>query len=209
MAALSAFLASLTALGVYEGEKNRQNFERMRHAYEINRDYNNFSTTRSSPTPCFEALTNISNADLVKLMKYSETKNFVFDPTQHAGLYECLDEASQPPTAWNLKSTRKTRERVLKEIDAIDVALISYYNRIGDRGIICDNFEGYFGVEAVKAFFLKAIDAGVIHEANYRNVRDFAKFIADGKQCEKPSSIDFEESKPLEKYKAFLKRLFG
>ena len=209
LAALSAFLASLTALGVYEGEKSRQNLERLKHAYEVNRDYNNYTASRPSMTPCFEALTTISNADLVKALRYSDTKTFSYDPSKHTALTECLDKPPLNSGAWTVDQTRQVRAKVLREIDAMDTALISFHYAIGDRGVICENFQGYFQVDPVKAFFLKAIDAGVIMDSNYRNVKEFTQAVAGGHKCEPPLVVTAQDTRILEKYKAFLKWLSG
>jgi len=47
IAAVSAFFASLTALGVYEGEERRHKFERMRHSHESYRE-----SPPTNPRPC-------------------------------------------------------------------------------------------------------------------------------------------------------------
>lgn len=204
----TAFFSSLTALGVYQGEQNRQAFERMRHSYEVYRDYGTYLDTHAHALPCMEVLTRLPSADLVNVMRYAETAGFRYDPVRHVGLPACLDtERHRQLTAsgeWTVEDTRTVRFKMLSQIGALDTALLSFYNDIGDKGIICDNFRGLFLVGTIRDFYAAAISATVINADNYRNVKAFAEMIARGDKCPAPEIVDRRGIAPLERYKALL-----
>lgn len=204
----TAFFSSLTALGVYQGEQNRQAFERMRHAYEVYRDYGNYLDNHAHALPCMEVLTQLSSADLVNVMRYVETANFRYDPARHKGLPSCLDTERQRQLAasgeWAVEDTRYIRFKMLSQIGALDTALLSFYNDIGDKGIICDNFRGLFLVGTIRDFYAAAISARVVNADNYGNVKAFAEMIAKGDKCPAPVVVDRRGIAPLERYKALL-----
>lgn len=209
----TAFFASLTALGVYEGEKNRQQFERMKHAYEVYRDYGNYLDSKPSALPCMDVLAQLQTSDLIGLMRFVETAKFQYEPARHGNLAACLDDQrkSKPmtPELWSVDDTRYVRFKMLSHIGALDAALLSYSNNIGDGGIICDNFKGYFLVGTIAEFYRKAIAAGVVYADNYPNVKGFADHIMKGKPCPKPHVLDYKHNELWDRYKAILVRILN
>lgn len=209
----TAFFSSLTALGVYQGEQNRQQFERMKHAYEVYRDYGAYLDNHPSALPCMEVLTRLAPSDLVNVMRYAETAGFRYDPARHGALTVCLDGARrrQPASAddWTVEDTRYVRFKMLSQIGALDTALLSFYNDIGDRGVICDNFRGLFLVGTIKEFYAAVMHAGVVHGGNYPNVKGFAELVASGQSCPKTEVVDRQRIELLDRYKALLLRAAG
>ncbi len=113
-----AFLASLTALGVYEGEERRHKFERMRHSHESYREFNIATSYKPTILPCLEALLELDNKELPDLLKYSRELKFRYQPSSHAALTACLRRDSQeedPPTpeTWTLTETRLVCAKIL------------------------------------------------------------------------------------------------
>ena len=100
-------------------------------------------------------------------------------------------------------------EYILSHIGALDTALLSYFNNIGDKGIICANFEGLFLVGTIGQFYSKFIKAGVVHSGNYGNVKHFAECIMSGNKCPSPYTLDFKQNELWDRYKALLARIFG
>lgn len=220
IAALSAFLASLTALGVYEGEERRNKFERMRHSYESYRDFTTATASKPTILPCVEALVDLEDRDLVTLLKYDRELKFNFVPSKHAALTACLrkdgqDEDPPVPATWTLAETRLVRAKIIQRIDALDTVLISYTRDVGDPGFVCENVVGIFdvGEGVVGRFFERMIGVELIRERNYPNVRKFAidytTRFAKGETCPKPLDLQAARNKFLDRYKDLLNWLAG
>jgi hypothetical protein len=215
VAAVSAFFASLTALGVYEGEERRNKFERMRHSYESYREFNVATAYRPTILPCLEGLLELDDKELPDLMKYNRELKFRYDPSRHAGLAACLrrdsqDEDPPAPEKWTLAETRLVRAKILPRIDALDTVLISYARDVGDPGFICENVIGIFSVGdgVVGRFLDKMIGTGIIHEKNYPNIvkfaTDYSAKYAKGQPCPRPLDLQSSRNIVLDRYKSIL-----
>lgn len=215
IAAVSAFLASLTALGVYEGEERRNKFERMRHSYESYRDFTTSTASRPTILPCVEALVELEDNDLLTLLKYDRELKFNFVPSRHAALAACLrrddqDEDPPVPEKWTLAQSRLVRAKIIARIDSLDTVLISYTRDVGDPGFVCENVVGIFDVGngVIGRFFEKMIRVDLIRERNYPNIRkfaiDYSTRFAKGESCPKPLDLQSARNKFLDRYKDLL-----
>ena len=183
IAVLSAVFASLTALGVYEGEQNRQIFERRAHAYTVIHDYSNFViATQATMRPCIAFLQTLGNDDLSDILFYGRTEHFQYDPQRHKPLEACVSDGSvaadQP---WSLARTRLVRFNVIKGLHAFDDALLSFKYDVGDKHIICQNLVGYLDIWF--DYYKKLIEIKFIEDRAYPNVKDFVEMFDRKEPC--------------------------
>lgn len=210
--ACAAFFASLTALGVYEGERSRQQFEKMRHSYEMHYEFVKFVTAQKSLLPCYEALNELAEDDLKSVLMYDRTRNFALSPSRHASLAECLVDSSaavENPEQWGPATTRLIRSAVLRRIAAIDAPLLSYRQKVGDPGVICENFNGYIQGSVISKFLKRIIAAGILHKGNYPNLVDFVTKHGDGQACPEIKLTPPRGNRILDWYENLLTTLAG
>jgi hypothetical protein len=185
IAALSAVFASLTALGVYEGEQNRQIFERRAHAYTVIHDYSNFViASQATMRPCIAFLQTLNNEDLSDILFYSRTEHFQYDAQRHKPLEACVNDGSQDQ-AWSVAKTRLVRFNVIKGLHAFDDALLSFKYDVGDKHIICQNLIGYLDIWF--EYYKKLIELKFIDDRAYPNIKTFVEMFEHKEPCPPPA----------------------
>lgn len=208
ISACAAFFASLTALGVYEGESNRQQFDKLRHSYEMHLEFVKFVAAQRSLLPCYQALNELSESELKSVLSYDLAANFEYVPSRHGSLTECLVESVTPvPEQWGPFQTRLVRSAVMRRIAIIDATLLSYRHKIGDPGVICENFGGYVHGRVINIYLKRIIAAEIIGEKSYPNLIDFFALHGDGQPCPAIRLPQPKSNPVLEWYKNLLTTL--
>jgi hypothetical protein len=207
IAAVSAVFASLTALGVYEGEQNRQIFERKAHAYTVIHNYSNYIAAKFAMRPCLSALQTLDKEELSDILFYNRTEHFQYDPQRHKPLEACLsDSPLGSDQTWSLNATRSVRYDVIRDLHAFDDALLSFRYDVGDRRILCENLIGY--VRIWNEFYRKLIEIKFIDDENYPSVKYFVEMVERQESCPPPSREHSTGKWVFESYARFLNWLF-
>jgi hypothetical protein len=182
IAAVSAIFASLTALGVYEGEQNRQIFERKAHAYTVIHNYSNYIASKFAMRPCLSFLQTLDKDELSDILFFNRTEHFQYDQQRHKPLEACLSDSplgSDQP--WGLNATRSVRYNVIRDLHAFDDALLSFRYDVGDRRILCENLIGY--VRIWNEFYRKLIEIQFIDDENYPSIKAFVEMFERREPC--------------------------
>jgi hypothetical protein len=186
IAAVSAVFASLTALGVYEGEQNRQIFERKAHAYTVIHNYSNYIAAKFAMRPCLSTLQALDKEELSDILFYNRTEHFQYDQQRHKTLEACLPDG--PPASdqpWSLNATRSVRYNVIRDLHAFDDALLSFRYDVGDRRILCENLIGY--VRIWNELYRKLIEIEFIDNENYPSIKAFVEMFERKEPCPPPA----------------------
>lgn len=203
IAAISAVFASLTALGVYEGEQNRQIFERKAHAYVVIHNYSNYIASKFAMRPCLSFLQTLDKNELSDILFYSRTEHFQYDQQRHKPLEACLPDgplgSDQP---WSLNATRSVRYNVIRDLHAFDDALLSFRYDVGDRRILCENLVGY--VHIWNEFYRKLIEIQFIDDENYPSIKYFVEMVQRNEPCPPPSQEHSTGKRLFESYARLL-----
>lgn len=210
--ACAAFFASLTALGVYEGDYNRHQFEKLRHSYEMHLEFVRFVSAQRSLLPCYQALNELSESDLKSVLSYDLAASFEFNPSRHGSLVECLVESvtgTTTPEQWGPFQTRLVRSAVMRRIAVIDATLLSYRHKIGDPGVICENFRGYIHGGVINRYLKRIIAADIIGLSSYPNLIDFFEQHGNGQPCPDVRLPQLKPNPILEWYRNLLATLAG
>jgi hypothetical protein len=207
IAAVSAVFASLTALGVYEGEQNRQIFERKAHAYTVIHNYSNYIASKFAMRPCLSFLQTLDKEELSDILFYNRTEHFQYDRQRHKPLEACLSDrplgSDQP---WSLNTTRSVRYDVIRDLHAFDDALLSFRYDVGDRRILCENLIGY--VRIWNELYRKLIEIKFIDDENYPSIKYFVEMVERKESCPPPSQEHSTGKWVFESYARFLNWLF-
>jgi hypothetical protein len=187
IAAVSAVFASLTALGVYEGEQNRQIFERKAHAYTVIHNYSDYIiASKFAIRPCLSFLQTLDKNELSDILFYSRTEHFQYDAHRHKPLEACLyDGPITGDQPWSLAATRAVRYNVIRDLHAFDDALLSFRYDVGDRRILCENLIGY--VRIWIEFYRKLIEIQFIDDENYPSIKAFVEMFERKEPCPPPA----------------------
>jgi hypothetical protein len=212
--AIAAFFSLHTALSVYEGEERRLHFEKMRLTSQTYQDYIKRVTERPSTFPCLEVLVALEAPELDRLLRYTPQSAFEYDATRHQSLASCLKIVDPTTNAleqgWSDDKRLAIRKLILVEITALDAALVPYLHKLGDKGVVCRNFAGFFrtGGRLLARFVTKLKDAQLVNNDNLPNLTQFHSDLEQNKDiCPAVQDVEAGRSVILEIYQWVISRL--
>jgi hypothetical protein len=204
IAAVAAGLTSWTALNVYRGEQERIDYEKLRFAHTTYHAYIEYRRQRTTNTlKCTEAFTRrkpdtdsfiITDDDLRGILLHDRGEiAFDYSRDRYAGLIECVDEPEIKTLLVKDHLDGKEVRQLLDAIDeklawaisTLDAALVGYFNDLGDKVTICENFSGFlmtgrdkvgYGIPGV--YLQRLAKINLIRDENYPNLYKFLFDIA-------------------------------
>jgi hypothetical protein len=202
LAAISAFFASLTALSVYQGERYRVEFERLKLTYEVLGRYTEFANRAHDSVACIEALGSLDDQGVQVVLGYEA--NTIVAPTDAATrrlLLRCLASDGQETSGARiaLPENNRLRQFLLSELNQLDALLIAYRYDAGVRSVICENIvaaikDTVFGEFISTLMRLKIID-GV---SRYPNIHAFMVDLGRTARCPAYKAPGLPRNKLLE-----------
>ena len=202
LAAISAFFASLSALSVYQGEKYRLEFERLKLTYELMQRYADFETKVHTAIPCIDTLTSLDDPSVDIILNFESNEiPFKYAAEEQAALLGCMEvnSASIQNGKLIVPKDNALGRKIKSELDHMDALLIAYKYDVGVRPVICENLIGLMRETTIEEFLKRLKRMKLIDQrSHYPNVFGFVTDIEKMRGCPSYKAPKLERNRVLE-----------
>ncbi len=195
-AVASAFAANSAREAVCRvglAEQQRLDYEPKKFTHDLYRDYIRFregeqQAVKRPRLACFNFLLGkaFDNDELYELLV--SPGEFKYVEERHGQIKVFCHDDGEKAQGWSpTQVLERVSDKVSRDIDVLDAALIGYRHAVGNALLICENFTGFLlaGLErrykygALGQFLEKTIEARLIREDNYPNLWQFTRDTAE------------------------------
>lgn len=197
LAAISAFFASLSALSVYQGEKYRLEFEKLKLTYEVMHRSAEFARQSETAVPCIEAFALLDDAAIGTVLAYQGGSI----PSDRAEVLKCLalEGKDIAEERLDIPENNNLRRQTLAQFDQLNSILIPYRYDAGVRPVICESAWALLDRSVYGDFVGRLIRLGWIDaRTRFTNIFYFVKEMERVKTCPAYEPPRLERNRVLE-----------
>jgi hypothetical protein len=202
LAAVSAFFASLSALSVYQGEKYRLEFEKLKLTYEVLHRSAEFTRGAETALPCIEVLTRLDDDAMLTILSFeSSSIPFKHGERDRAEVLKCLavDVKEETSERLHFPENNNMRRQALAQLDQLNSLLITYRYDAGVRPIICESAWSLLDGTIYREFVERLIKRNMVNaRTRFTNIFHFVKEMETIKSCPAYEPPRLERNRVLE-----------